>query len=219
MKSFKEKIEAILNAGAFAEAGEYETALGFLRGAERNEETIYKTADRKRTRKPVEKTSIREKLQKHFMAAAFAEAGEFETAREILPAYERKQSVLLAIDGSIPARPAFDYAANLCARMNAELDILQILSRSCPDGRGPSEGLAALLPELREKGVPFNVTVKRAKAGDVFYDYVRIRKNVVTAVIDSPDLVDGEPEDTPWKETLQDVAERVSIPLVTVSPR
>ncbi len=219
MKSFKEKIEAILTAVTFAEAGEHETALSFLRASHRAEAVSEKARDRKRATHTAKKTTVREKLQNHFVAATFAEAGEFETARQILPAYERKQTVLLAVEGRVPTKATFDYAVNLCTRMNANLDILQILSRSSSEGDGPSERLAALLPGLEGKGVSFNVTVRKAKAIEILYDYVRMRKNVVTAVIDSPNLRDKEAADIGWKETLQNVAERVSIPLVTVSQR
>jgi hypothetical protein len=103
--------------------------------------------------------------------------------------------------------------------MNANLDILQILSQECPDGGRPSEALASMLPGLQKNGISFKVTVRKAKAGEILYDYVRIRKDVVTAVIDSPNLVDGGTVDARWKAILEDVAEKVSIPLVTVSRR
>jgi hypothetical protein len=219
MKSFKEKIEAILTAVTFAEAGEHETALAFLQDSQRAEEASEKTLDWKGITRSAKKATVREKLQNHFVAATFAEAGEFETARQILPAYERKQTVLLAIEGGIPTKATFDYAVSLCTRMNANLDILQILSQSGSDGDGPSESLAALLPGLEGKGVSFNVTVRKAKAIEILYDYVRTSKNVVTAVIDSPTLRDRETADISWKEALRNVAERISIPLVTVSER
>ena len=219
MKSFKEKIEAILTAVTFAEAGEHDTALTFLQGSQSAEEASENARDWKGITRSAKKATVREKLQNHFMAAAFAEAGEFETARQILPAYERKQTVLLAVEGRVPTKATFDYAVSLCTRMNANLDILQILEQGSPDGDGPSESLAALLPGLEGKGVSFIVTVRKAKAIEILYDYVRMSKNVVTAVIDSPTLRDRETADIRWKDALRNLAERISIPLVTVSER
>lgn len=54
-------------------------------------------------------------------AAAFAEMGEFETARETL---RENRTILLALTGSPSDTKAFMYAMNSCTRIGAGLEIL-----------------------------------------------------------------------------------------------
>ena len=63
-------------------------------------------------------------------AVAFAEVGEFETAQEMLRSTKRLQTVLLVIEGETPDEDTFSYAVRLCQRMEAEIDILQIIDRN-----------------------------------------------------------------------------------------
>lgn len=219
MLSLKQKIDRILTAGTFAEIGEHETALTFLQDSQQDDTATASAADYGEPLLAGEPMTAREKLESHFTAAAFAEAGEFETARQLLPQYERKQAVLLAIEGETPARATFDHALNLCKRVQANIDILQIRSNGRSDEDGPSEALSALLPKLEERGISYRVTVRRARANDILYDYVRTHRNVVTAIVDSPSLMNREAEEARWKETLKDIAEKLCVPLVTATQR
>ena len=219
MQSLKEKIERMLTAGTFAEVGEHETALGFLLESQTDNTVAAKTGNWRETTRSRTKTTAREKLEHHLMAAAFAEAGEFETAREMLPGYERKQTVLLAIEGTEPSPATFDYAVSLCRRVNAHMDILQMKSDWNSDGDGPSQALSALLPALEHEGISFSVTVRNARPNEILYDYVRIHRDVVTAVIDSPSLRNRETDGAYWTETLRSIAEKLCVPLVTASQR
>ncbi|RJQ51361.1 MAG: hypothetical protein C4526_10270 [Nitrospiraceae bacterium] len=65
-------------------------------------------------------------LDDTFAAAAFAEAGEFETAKQIL---KGRKKVLLTLTGRESDLKSFRYALNICKRIDAELEILHV-SRS-----------------------------------------------------------------------------------------
>ncbi len=160
-----------------------------------------------------------EKIESVFTAAAFAEAGEFETARQMLPGRQRKATVLLAIEGDVPNEVTFDYTINLCRRLNADMDILQMISTGCSEGDGPSEALSALFPRLEHEGISFEVTVRTARADEILYDHVRNHRHVVTAVIDSPNLRDKEATETYWRETFRNITQKLSVPLVTALQR
>ena len=219
MTRLKKKVEAMLAAVSFAEAGEHEMALSFLQESQADEMIPELTQAQ---RKPVhikKKIGVMEKLESHFMAATFAEAGDFETARQILPNYKRTQTVLLAIEGEYPTKASFDYAFKLCKRVNASLDILQLRSNNGIDSDSPSEGLSALLPRLQEEGIAFKIIVKAAGVKESLFDYVRAHKDVVTAVLDSPRVPNRETESKYWNEAFENIADKLSVPLVTVSQK
>ncbi len=219
MKNLIEKIEATFAAVAFAEVGDHESALGFLQSSESDEEATVRPKHRKEKTHSGGKMTVREKLANHFTAAAFAEAGDFETARQMLLGRQRKPTVLLAIEGEVPNEVTFDYTINLCRRLNADMDILQMISNGCPAENGPTEALSALFPRLEHEGISFKVTVRMARADKILYDHVRIHRHVVTAVIDSPNLRNKEATETYWRETFRNITRKLSVPLVTALQR
>ena len=219
MKNFREKFEAIFTAVTFAEAGEHDSALRFLQDSEIQKEATKRAEDLRETTKSSKSKTIREQLSSHFMAAAFSEAGEYETARQMVSGYERKKAVLLAIEGEIPNETTFDYAVNLCRRLNADMDILQIMSRGRSKEISPSKEISDLLPRLEREGISFNITVREARVDEILYDHVRIHRDVVTAVIDSPTLRNKEAEEIYWRETFRNIAQKLAVPLVTALQR
>ncbi|MEW5949520.1 MAG: hypothetical protein AB1711_08955 [Thermodesulfobacteriota bacterium] len=69
------------------------------------------------------------KIQDAMTAVAFAEAGEFEIAREIIgPERPKYKKILLGIRGPHPNREPLLCAKNLCSRMEASLEILYIVN-------------------------------------------------------------------------------------------
>ncbi len=87
-----------------------------------------------------------EAIQRDMMAATFAEAGEFQVARDI--AGDRE--VLLVYTGHEADGKALKYAANFTARIGAKLHIL------C-SGQW-KKGLPAIEAELEHKAVPYHVS-------------------------------------------------------------
>lgn len=69
------------------------------------------------------------KIQDAMTAVAFAEAGEFEAAREIIgPEGPKYKKILLGMKGPHPNREPLICAKNLCSRMEASLEILYIVN-------------------------------------------------------------------------------------------
>jgi hypothetical protein len=219
MRKLMDKIEAVLTAEAFAEAGEHESALTFLQSSEARKGATARSNHRYMRRRSRGKVPVGETLAQHFTAAAFAESGDLDTARRMLHGSKKKQTVLLAIEGEAPNEASFDYTINLCRRLDANLDILQMIPDGGSDGNVPSEALSALLPRLESEGIPFKVTVRMAKAGEILADHLRSLRHVVTAVIDSPSLRDKQATGTNWRGILRNITQKLSVPLVTALQR
>jgi hypothetical protein len=215
MKHLRKKIEATLAAVTFAEANEPETALNLLRDSRVHEE---ETGAAVTSNQPIGSTAepvARGTLETHFMAAAFAEAGEFESARAMLPGYSRRKTVLLAIEGENPKAPIFAYAVSLCRRIDGRLHILQVIPQGGVETNRPSASLSALLRTLESDGIPFTVTCRTAQTQEILYDHLRNHRDVVTAVIDSPSLRNKQAAQADWSETFRKIAKKLSVPLVT----
>jgi hypothetical protein len=68
-------------------------------------------------------SDLRKKIEDMLSAITFAEAGEFETAREFMAV---KKKVLLAIRLGLAGSKTLKYAVNTCKRINADLDIFVV---------------------------------------------------------------------------------------------
>jgi hypothetical protein len=98
--------------------------------------------------KKMKLSSLIKKFENIMAATAFAEAGEFEMAREMAGT---KQKVLLVLTGRTSDVKCFTYALNFCKRMKAGLEILCMES-----GRDIVERLDA---DLRQAGIDYRVNV------------------------------------------------------------
>jgi len=144
--------------------------------------------------------------------------------------------VLLAIAGETPNQRIFDYTVQLCLRIKARLNILQIVG---PGGLKESAGrirnrvdrfrrivdttMTAVtfaeagepyprkLPASAEKSIFDDLTVRSGPADREIIHYIDSRRDIVLAVYD-PKLEDRKKQALPAK-----LKEAVSIPLVKVS--
>lgn len=67
----------------------------------------------------------KEKFQKAMSAAAFAEVGEFDTAREIAgKSKNAHKKVLIVLEGDDLNKRILNYALDLCKRLGGQLEIL-----------------------------------------------------------------------------------------------
>jgi hypothetical protein len=98
--------------------------------------------------KKMKLSSLIKKFENIMAATAFAEAGEFEMAREMAG---MKQKVLLVLTGRSSDIKCITYALNFCKRMKAGLEILCMES-----GRDIVERLDA---DLRQAGIDYRVNV------------------------------------------------------------
>ncbi len=219
MKKLKDKIEAILTAETFAEAGEHQSALTFLQSREAGEEAPSRRKRGNMTNQSRAKVTAREIPANHSTSAALSDDRNLKTVRQIHLGSNEKQTVLLAIEGLVPNGASFDYTVNLCRRLGANLDILQMIPEDCVEGSSPSKALSDLFPKLEREKISFKVTVHVAKPGEILFDHVRSHKHVVTAVIDSPGLRDKQAAETNWRKIFRKITRKLSVPLVTALQR
>lgn len=174
-----------------------------------------------------ERNGFLETLQRHLNAVVFAEAGEFQSARELLECRPRNRSILLVIEGDAPDRAAFAYSLGVCTRMGAELDILQVIPASdgtsddqitgedMPNG---TENLAALALTAREKSIPCKVTTKVGDLSDKLINYAKRHKNVAMIIIDSHRTRTTPRPERAWGRFLRNLSRALSVPITTVLP-
>lgn len=131
-------------------------------------------------------------LDSLFGAVTFAEAGEFETARQIL---EPERNILLALRSDQPEPKVLACAANLCRRVNAGLEVLVV-----PPGGSSAGPLAEFLGELQAGGIASRVTRRDGALGNEILRYVRERRQVLFVVIDSLASWGGKKGAQPWEK-------------------
>ncbi len=227
MKRAKDKITAMLNAITFAEAGDVDSAQEFLDASPGSAKVRQKTqfpqeiGDR-------EKTSLFDKVQAHMAAVAFAEAGDFNAAKEYVRSGCKSRAVLLVIEGRDPDEAAFSYAMGLCKRMDAHMDILLVVRKSenahndeiSPSLRESIQGrLAPLVRELELSAVPFSLIICRGDMREKLYDFAMRHKDIRMVVYDSPKARDESAVSRGWHRMIETISRRLSIPLVVVSAK
>lgn len=119
------------------------------------------------------------KFEDAMSAAAFAEAGEFETARETL---REQRKILLALTGEKSDINAFKYALNTCKRIGAELEILYV-----------SEHAKGLLKqfqsELKKQGIEHRLIQKNGCVQEEILNYTSKKRDILFVVVESSDIV------------------------------
>lgn len=149
------------------------------------------------------------KLEGLFSAATFAEAGEFETARELLGG-ERK--VLLVLTGRESDTKSLKYALSIARRTLAGLEVLVT---------DTSETVAGLLKlceqEAHKEAVALKVIRKSGCIKEAVIRYAKDRRDLVCVVIESTDALDtgcsGE------QKRLTGIWEKLGCPLALVSEK
>ncbi len=178
-----------------------------------------------RPRSKAKKPSLRERLQQHMAAIAYAEAGEFQSAEELIQPAPKSRTVLLVIEGENPDPSAFSYAVNLCKRTNAELDILQVIEIS---GKGEdyellsqkmarsSRHLVDFVRQLEQTAVPFKVTMRLGEPGSKLFNYAKRHKDVAMVILDSPKARESTAKNDAWARWVRELSRQLSIPLIAV---
>jgi hypothetical protein len=108
-------------------------------------------------------------------AAAFAEMGEFETARETL---RENRTILLALTGAQADAKAFRYAMNSCKRVGAELEILY-----SPDDQ--TRLIKQFQYELKKEQIDHRLIRGSGCLKDEIRHYSNQNKNILFVVIES----------------------------------
>ena len=139
-------------------------------------------------------------------AITFAEAGEHETAREMLAS---RKKVLLAISDRVVERDILDYALNVSKRVGADIDILYLAS----EAKSPS--LKEFLSELKKEGIRCSVVWKTGCMRKAILDYTKKRKDILFVVVGSAQELEVECKAS--GKTLSDAWKKLKCPLVVVS--
>ena len=223
MKRVKDKIAAMLNAITFAEADEPDTAIKFLNSDSSQAEDMDRAEEEllgvyRNSQPPVDP------FEKSMSAAAFAEAGEFGVAREILNPESKHHTVLLVIERDSPNANAIEYTVNLCKRIGAIMDVLitppptsgEKSAKNAPAWSPDAGKILELTQFLRYKEVTFHMYMLQGDFVEKLGDYVRSHKEVTTVVYDSPRIEETHSKDDTWHKVLDTICTRLSIPLITV---
>ncbi|WP_321495575.1 hypothetical protein [uncultured Desulfobacter sp.] len=152
------------------------------------------------------------------------------------------KQILLAIDGNVPSRPIFNYAADLCEHISARLCILQFIKNrkgtafgedythnldgtignfeirdSELSGQGESRlaGISGPLKQMLKNPncpVPYSVALSAGSPENVLSGYVDSHHDIVLAVFDPSH------DHAPASSRIKELKKRLGIPLVVVDP-
>ena len=139
-------------------------------------------------------------------AAAFAEAGEFDTAKEML---KENRKVLLALTGEKSDANAFRHALNLCKRIHAALEILHVSA----DKAGLSD---TFVSELNKNGIEYDYIHKEGCIKEQILDYTDNHSGTLLVVVESSEKLNMNCSNKPDK-SLRNFWKNLKCPLVVVS--
>ncbi|MEW6594441.1 MAG: universal stress protein [Thermodesulfobacteriota bacterium] len=113
-------------------------------------------------------------------AAAFAEAGEPETAREYLAsAKTARKKVLLGTNAAEIPPKVFSHAVEVCKRLGARLEILHVLPDATTDHGRP----ARLKERFRTFGIPYEYVVGARRLEEEIIRYAEGRRDIMLVVL------------------------------------
>lgn len=135
-------------------------------------------------------TTLFKKLEESMTAATFAEAGEFETARQFLKTNKNvHKRVLLGTDKPEIAARTISYAMHLCQRLEGSLEIFHMLR--IPESEAGSllsrgkEPLATLNTALQHKGVVYQPINGSGCLADEMLRHAISRRDILCIVFDA----------------------------------
>ena len=121
------------------------------------------------------------RLENMFSAAAFAEMGEYETARQLI---KTDQRVLLVLTGVAGDAKSLKYAENFCERMQAKLEVICSV--------GMKESVEVSLNSIRERGIGYIVTETDGCLKQAIVDTTTANQDIGYVVVNSySDLLTG----------------------------
>jgi hypothetical protein len=145
------------------------------------------------------------KLEDIMAASAFAEAGEFETARESL---KEQRKILLALRGERSDTNAFRYALNTCRRIGAELEILYV-------SKIEKGLLRQFRAELRKEAIEYTLIQKSGPLEKEIQNYTGMKRDILFVVVEVSEEVDIRNKKA--ERIITDAWKNLKCPLVVVS--
>ncbi len=164
------------------------------------------------------------KFEDAMASAAFAEAGEFESARQIIGADKNSnKKVLLGTESTNVDHKAFRYAFNLCKRVGARLEILHILrpsdasrSKTVEDLLSDiKDGLKPLFDSLVREGISYRLNFGEGRLEEEVVKYMDGRSDILLVVIEPPS--DSSRKKSTFEKRMRMAIEQLKCPLVVVS--
>ncbi|MGD2080774.1 MAG: universal stress protein [Nitrospirota bacterium] len=147
------------------------------------------------------------KFEDMMSAAAFAEAGEFETAQELA---RGRKKVLLVLTGSERDARSMKYALNTAKRTDAALEVL-----AASKGAQARRLLDDCVREAEGEGVDVTVAHKDGCIKEAIIDHTRKRRDFLCVVVESTGALNLECSQEAKK--LEGVWKKLGCPLVLVS--
>jgi len=137
--------------------------------------------------------NILKKFEAAMTSAAFAEAGEFDIARQMIQAGKTaNKKVLLGTEGGEVNPQLFRYALDLCRRLGGNLEILQVLPGpdAAPGGQPDLDTVgqipAAFRQKLRNMGVFYRIIFARDVFAKEIVRYADKRRDIICVVLGAP---------------------------------
>lgn len=222
MKKAKDKLTAMLNAMTFAEAGEHETAMEFMRPQTGNDDASHERAEAS-----ADTPGFLEKLERDMVEATLAEAKEYRTWRDLARPGAAPKVVVLISDGRWIEPAAFSHALSLCRRLPARLEIVAFTPamEGGPDSED-SKDTDAVKRRLNEwsgkseaQGVACSVDIFPGSSKSGLLTHIRSRKRIA-ALVDGIGLA-GENRRPGFHvgAFLERVAHRLCVPVIKVTQK
>ena len=145
-------------------------------------------------------------------AASFAEEGVLETARSIV---KESRRVLLAVKAGQLEAKTMKYALNTAKRINAQLDILHVISPRA-NGQDGDPAFESFLSELTAEGVSYRLITRSGCIKKQVIEYTNSEKEILFAVIESPSSLDADPDCDKQDKELSELWRKLKCPLVVV---
>lgn len=152
------------------------------------------------------------RAQQALEAAAFAEAGDRDGAKNLL---RENRRVLLALRGLEGDARTMTYALNTCKRIGAGLDVLFVADRALADG-DLRVALAPLLASLAAASIPCRPTSAAGCIKEEIIRYTKAHPEVSFVVVESAGVLERGCG-TADERRLSLLWKRLSCPLVVVS--
>lgn len=140
-------------------------------------------------------------------AISFAEAGEFDTAREMI---KPRKSILVAVSGRTSHRDIFAYALNISKRLQADIDVLYLAE--VDEKKAYLDEFAS---NAEKEGTKCTVIAKDGCMKRAILDYTGKRKEILFVIVGSEPELDFECKAD--RKALSNAWARLKCPLVVVS--
>jgi hypothetical protein len=165
--------------------------------------------------------NILKKFEQAMTSAAFAEAGEFDTAQQMIQAGKNSnKKVLLSTEGGEVNPQLFRYALDLCRRLGGNLEILQVLPDSAKENHEEADldAVGKIPASFRRKLQQMGILYRIIFARDIFEkevaQYADKRRDLLCVVLGvSPDRAAGRHSSALRKQQLS-IFKRLSCPVV-----